>query len=897
MNDLAAPTKPKKFEAKLENPPADLKQAYDNSMSRIREQKGDASRYGTEVLYTLCLAKTPIMFDQLQCLLSLEEHSESLERDDYVLDTYVIGSCAGLVILDDETKVVRFGHETTQAYLHKHHSAALLQARSLLVKKCLVYLRFAALRLEFWSKNQKVRNLINKHPFLDYAAVYWGDHARDIGNEISEDLSADIMDLLKKPENLACATRVLLFMTSSGWISRHQWGAWGAEQKTKDKMRSINLAAFYGLDNVLARILDQSPEAYLGSSDPFGNVIHWAARGNHKAVMNRLMGLPQIQRIINRYSELAHTPLHVALVFRSTCALEILLENGADPTMKLQRDPDWHSLELAIWHGPPKHVEILLETGKAKTLLWTRDILRRLALNTAAESQETEALERLLPLYANDIDSDHNVDELVDALSRNALHQAAQSGHQHTTEVILNHKLGQIFSQRLNYRYQTPFQVAAFTGRLRVVKTYLQQVKREQLLAQKQALTLAALRGHSEVLSVLLDFFSSSPDAQDLYRYVLPSTIDNGRLKSVEDLTKRIHFTTGDTALREAILLAAPKGHVEVVRHLLSIGAPIDVQDGQGSTLLHLATSNRMSSVVRVLSEERRLLNMKDHSENTPLVYALQNKDVASSKLLLRSGVEIPQLDDKCTTWLKTQSWWARYSMPLRNVDVPKQLDVGSDGIFLPSSPCEIFQAACCLNKLFGKDPKMLPIVSWILELAEYWIATDTQRDGQYWFDENDFDPVYLRSLPITGRTFRPVRRIVLNVTSHDQSPESGHGDFSGYTWFTIERDVAGQRSDRIRLLKNKTRRREWTTFKVSWPHRDGFDRTPTEPHDAAKERWLQRLSRGDRLLLIPKAGFQDWRNYVRRAEVTVYSTCLRKVIYRSATRGTKPYQALNFAA
>ena len=850
-------------------------------MARIESQSGAAPKYGKEILYTLYVAKAPITFDQLRCLLSLEENSKSLEPDDLVIERVVKNSCAGLVIFDKESNIVRFGHKTTQDYLRNFHMNAIENGHVVLVKKCLAYLRLPTMRLEFWSHNHQIRQRLLKHPLLEYAAVYWGDHAREVGTSLVEE---EIMDFLQKRENLACAVRVLLFKTTLGMIEAHKWGGWGAEQKSKGKMRPINIVAYYGLDDILARMLQDSPELYLGSGDPFGNVLHWAVRGNDEAVLNRLMGLPRIQEIINQYSELAHAPLHVALVYKKTMALKILLKNGADPTLKIQRDPDWLSLGLAIMHGPLKHVEMLLETGKIDALLWTRDILRRLAFHIATEYDDTESLHLLLPLYGEAVKKDHRVQELTDHMNRNPLHQAAQSGKYRVTQAILKHSLGREFARGRNYRYHTPFQTAAFAGSIEVVRSYF-EFDRELLMSQHEALPFAAQRGRSKVVSELLDVFGSHPNAQQIFRDTLVCAVDNGRIESVEEMTSKLNLAD-EPSLRPMLLMAAERGHVEVVQHLLTLGSPVNAQNQDGFTALHLAVNKRLSSVVRVLLEAKGL-KIEDPAGKSLLQVALQNRDVVSSKLLLQHGLPTPEIGDECQRWLNTQQWWS-YHLSLQQGKVPDHLKMKSE--FSPNSPDDVFQAAVYLHRKLQSKPENLPLVNWIMELAEYWTVTTSQRDGEDWYDENDPLPVYLRSMPIKGgRPANPVRRITLHVSSHDQSSGSGPGTFDGYTWFTVAREVDGGRqgaiTNRRRMLKNKTNRGKWTDFSLSWPYQPGFDRTPDEPDESVKERWLANLGNGDRVLLLAKAQFQFWRNHVRRAEMSVYSTCLRKTVYRGRCR------------
>ena len=558
---------------------------------------------------------------------------------------------------------------------------------------------------------------------------------------------------------------------------------------------------------------------------------------------------------------------------------------------------------------------MLLDTSKTEKLLWERDILGRLALHIAADTDDTQSISVLLPLYAKTMEEKshiYDIGDLTDAMRRNILHQAAQGGHSHTTEAILQHSLGQDLARKENYRGDTPFKTAALCGRTNVIKSYYGRLDREWLMEEFEAPSLAAYRGHSETLHELLNFFGRIPDAQDLYKEVLMVAVENGRIESTKDLTSRITFTADDEVLSRALFLAAQRGHVEVISHLLEKGTPVNSQDLQGCTALHWAVSEGMAAGVRVLLESHCVLEIKDKRGRTPLMIALERRYPAILVLLLQYGAIRPAIDDECRVWLRTQSWWSDFDKLQR--DNPSLYAVQQDarpsrevmimdrkGAFSPASSTEVFRAALYLYKALGSRPPNLPLVNCILELAEYWISTESQRSGEDWYDENDPDPVYLRSLPIVGRKSRPVRRITFHVSSHDQSEGSGPGDFGGYTHMCIQRQSAGLRSDHRHILKNKTNRGDWTEFDVSWPHRDGFDLTPDTPNEEVKEEWLANLEQGDRVLMIPKAILQNWRNYVNRAEMTVYTTCLRETKYRrlllrtSRERAESSINALGF--
>ncbi|ERF71221.1 hypothetical protein EPUS_08139 [Endocarpon pusillum Z07020] len=882
MDDIETQRTLSKLRKKLDDPPGNLKQAYDNSLLRIERQATVDADIGKEVLFTLCIAKSPLTVKQLQSVISLDLEDVSLGPEDEITERALIGSCAGVVVVDEISQIVRFGHQTTRDYLYESHATQIAQAQLVLLKKCLTYLRSPNVRIERWSKDDHIQRLLKVYPFLEYAAVHSGDHAREVGTEHQEELLSDIMDLLQQDENLACAVRVLLYKTSSDWIGRHKWGAWGAEQPTKGKMRGINLVGYCGLDHALTHILRASPGEYLRSQDSSGNALHWAARGNHEAVLKILVEQPGVERPIKQYSELAHTPLHVALVFRRTLALEILLDNGADPSIKVQREPDWHSLQLAIRHGPSGHVDILLRRGNQESLLWARDILGRLALNIAADSEDTESLDKFLPLYSHAVRDRHEMAELVDFMQQNPLHQAAQNGHKRATEALLQHDLAKVFAQGTNYRKHLPCRCLEWQTR--------------------KALCDAASRGHPEVLRVLVDFFGASQHADRLFRRALVNAAEDGTIESVVALTTKINFAAQHDDLFSALLVAASNGHFEVVRHLLKTGAPINAQDHQGYTALHLAASNGLTVVTQTLiaagsrlgikdvrgrtplalalqektaSQARKLevvrhllkmgapidvqdhkghtalhlaaskdmglvakmliaagseLDTEDASGRTPLALALQEKAAATAKLLVHAGAAVPPFDD-CRDWLASPAGYNRYKEldEVERAQIQQNIQSAPHAPYTPLSADEIFRAALYVSKMLGFRRETLPLVNLILELAEYWIVSDSQRDGEHDFDENDRTPVYLRSLPIVGRNANPVRRIEIYIVSHDQSSQNGPGSFdNSWTWFEVRRQMrGGQKGIPLRLLLNKTRRRDWTRWRISWPHRQGYDRTP----------------------------------------------------------------------
>lgn len=808
MDEIAARPTPKAVKEILDHPPRTLWEAYDLSMARIME--ASSSKVGLELLYTLCIAKAALTLTQVECLINIRPPNLSLDSDDWIDSQEILSSCTGLVMIDPESKIVRFAHETTQTYLLDIYATKIEEAKPLFVMKCLTYLQFPHNSLEFWSEDHVIDRLIHQYPFLEYAAIHWGDHAREvmrgqgntsgIGSATHGKINSEILKLFRNDGNLACAVRTFLFKTSLQFVHLYKFGGWGAEKRTKGKLKGINQAACFGLDHIIAQLIEEDPQVCIRSGDPFGNVLHWAARGNHELVLRQLLSQPDVGKIINQHSELAHTPLHMALVNRNTLALEMLLENGADPTIQVNRpDPHWNSLQIAVSNRSPNHVRILMQTPNAAELLWQRDVLGQLAINTAADSNDTESMRILLPFYSEAVTTgEHSVDDIRSNFGQTPLHHAAQRGHESATEALLEHHLGQEFIQKLNYQSLNPFELAASTGRLNVLKVFFRLCDRDYLLAQYPSLRRAASRGQSEVVDELLNFFGDLPNASQIFQETLISAAESTSVETVQVVARQHTFAKDDPAIASALVKAESQKNLEMNHYL------------------------------------RSLAGLTDPSESDTTSYP---------------------------------------------------------------SPKDVFQVALALSRCLGFQRDTLPVVNWILELAEYWLQCKSQREKVDVFDNNSQNAVYLRSQPVIGRTLKPVRRIVLRVTTHDQSSGSGPGTYDqSYTWIAFQKQSGANTLAVRRVITNKTHRGLWTTQTISWPHRPGFDRGIPNCDSQNVGPWLNGLSPGDRVLVIPRADFQAWYNYVQDAQIIIYTTCLRKVIYRPVKLNAGPQLALSFA-
>lgn len=92
--------------------------------------------------------------------------------------------------------------------------------------------------------------------------------------------------------------------------------------------------------------------------------------------------------------------------------------------------------------------------------------------------------------------------------------------------------------------------------------------------------------------------------------------------------------STGETALH----IVTKRRDLTWLNFMLGKGARPDVRDAQGNTPLMLAAQLGWTDGASVLIERRAQVDLAGNSGQTPLIRAVQNRDLAMVKLLLMAG-------------------------------------------------------------------------------------------------------------------------------------------------------------------------------------------------------------------------------------------------------------------
>ncbi|KAF8180043.1 hypothetical protein K438DRAFT_1603145, partial [Mycena galopus ATCC 62051] len=103
--------------AELQKLPRTLDDSYNTAMERIEAQNEDNRKTAHSTLVWVANAKRPLKVSEITAALAIEPGDRQLHKENVRDIEIILSVCAGLVILDEQLKVVRLVHYTMQEYL------------------------------------------------------------------------------------------------------------------------------------------------------------------------------------------------------------------------------------------------------------------------------------------------------------------------------------------------------------------------------------------------------------------------------------------------------------------------------------------------------------------------------------------------------------------------------------------------------------------------------------------------------------------------------------------------------------------------------------------------------------------------------------------------------------
>ncbi|PBK81206.1 hypothetical protein ARMGADRAFT_812790, partial [Armillaria gallica] len=409
IDSLAQSTNRKILQDALKELPDNMKNAYDETMERVKHQGKHKSVLASRIFGWIVFARYPLTMLELQHALAVELGTTTLNPDNLCSKDLLGSVCGGLVVIDQTRQdgdIVRFVHYTTQEYFMSQKDSLFPQFQETIARTCLTYMLFNDLDIERQNKN--TNNLIRsawhaKYPFLHYSFEHWRYHASELPEE-------EIIAFLDS----ACDKKVVkIFHTEIGLtkmpVPLHFAVQYDLLNITKvllnrgdDPCQCETPLLFTAINNgnleIVKLLLNQNEiDSNTWNSGKQWTPLSYAVERKFTQIVEILLQWDKVD--VNCKDSTGHTPLSYAVYSRSTQIVEMLLQldqvdvNCKDST---ERTP----LSYAAERGFIQIVKMLLQLDQVDVNF--KDSTGRTPLSYAAE-RSTQIVEMLLKLDKIDV--------------------------------------------------------------------------------------------------------------------------------------------------------------------------------------------------------------------------------------------------------------------------------------------------------------------------------------------------------------------------------------------------------------------------------------------------------------------------------------------------------------
>lgn len=319
----------------LQKLPEDLDTIYDEAMQRIKRQDRQKVARADQVLTLINCAYRPLQIQEIQHALSIRPGDTFTDLEALPTVDSLLSACCGLVVVEDESQVVRLVHYTTEEYFNHKNQYRSSTAHLTIAATLLTYLnftKFATFPLKIrrdaygrpldrdeisdWltgsgesmiseclpdEKEPGIRHLLETCVLLRYAAQHWGDHAREAFEPVAHgdlpssqlppmalqrgsadptwDLKALCLKFLESKANVLCASHAITY---------YLYHFRGKTNHIGPDSPSLQIVSAFGIHSLVKEYLRQGVN--IDEQDPLGyTALHVAAASDHARTVELLV--------------------------------------------------------------------------------------------------------------------------------------------------------------------------------------------------------------------------------------------------------------------------------------------------------------------------------------------------------------------------------------------------------------------------------------------------------------------------------------------------------------------------------------------------------------------------------------------------------------------------------
>ena len=527
-----------------------LEGAYSATINRIREQSGNKSKIGMDLLMWTSCSERSLRADELCHALAVEMGSMDHNPNNVPSIRTLLGCSLGLVTIDEQTLTLRLIHFTLQEYLRKNLTL-FQRPHSTIAQVCLTYLNFQCVR----NLSPALCAAPKSTPFLNYASCYWGSHSKRDTTECVKSLALQLLD--QYDHNISA--KLLL-------INENIWPPFGHNEKSPERFTGLHYVAYLGVYEIAIALIEMRT---------------WN---------------------VNEIDYLHRTPLIWASIYGNEGIVKMLLEQAEIkpnvPDTAYGRSP----LSWAAEKGHQGVVKLLLGNGEVNIEM-ADTMFGQTPLSWAAQSGHVDVVKLLLERGAKPDKTDIRY-------GRTPLSWAAENARQDVVKLLLaNEEVNPNLADTMYGR--TPLSWAARKGHKDIVRLLLERGKADPEIADtfhgQTTLALAAEKGEESVVRVLLEFGANPNTESKNGQTPISHAAREGHGNVVKVFLERedIHLNTADNYFGlTPITWAASSGHKEIVKLLVERGGvDPELADSRRRTPLMWATQQGHKGVIALFSE------------------------------------------------------------------------------------------------------------------------------------------------------------------------------------------------------------------------------------------------------------------------------------------------------
>ena len=671
-----------------------LDSAYKEALQRIESQKLGCQQLAKLIMSWIVCAQRQLTTLELRYALAIEDQSSELDEDNFPDLSEVVAVCAGLVVIDGKSDVVRLVHYTAQDFFERTASVWAPFAKEMVAKSCLTYLSFGSVVescCDFIARKGSTGaydTLCRDNVLVRYAAYYWGYHAEKCWTDSMERRVLNFIEDKKRvtscfevnfdPRGPAIGRRrevtavhLLAYLGLPTAMSIVLREGYSPDSKATNGKTPLFYACCKGVGAIeggqeeVVKLLLSQKGVDVNSVDESGSTpLSMAAWYGREAIATSLLDHQDIQ--INVRNRLGQTPLMIALETGHSRTAQVLLERYDVEQLAVAAGEGSHILELASTKGNNTIVRLLLQK-------------HNIEVNYAAylQSKHLDHHGRTVLMKAAE-DDNH---ELVNLL----LHQAdfQLSHHDLTVSVASIKTVKALFGGMLNTkstRKTINFYVEDSCGRMALMFSAAIEVGVVLDLSLKpngvwvnrgpgnisKLLVHAVLWGLKDAVAFLLKLENIRLNFRDeLGHTALMLAVDKGHEDVLAMLLKEddVDINIRDNDGRNALMWAAEKGHEGVLAMLLDKDdVDINIRDKDGRNVLMLAAQwGHTDAVAMLLDKDNVDINIRDNHGRIALMWAAYSgyEDILAM-ILDKDDVDINIRDKDGRNALMLAAKWGR---------------------------------------------------------------------------------------------------------------------------------------------------------------------------------------------------------------------------------------------